>query len=262
MSGFDKDWLTLREPADLRARDPQLLATAIGAIERAAHPCVLDIGCGTGSTYRALRAGLTTDVRWRLLDHDEGLLAEAESRHGGRSLSFIRGDLDDLSSLSINGLAIVTASAFFDLCSADFIHRFVRHLEANGVGLYAALNYDGEMDWVVGHPLDDRVRDAFNRHQKTDKGFGPAAGPDAWASLAAELEVRGFRVQTAASPWILSGSDAPLQRLFLKGVVDAVSETGIIAAAPLEDWHRFRLDAIDRQGSSCRVGHQDVFGIP
>ena len=55
MSGFDKDWLTLRESADLRARDPQLLATAIGAIERAAHPCVLDIGCGTGSTYRALR---------------------------------------------------------------------------------------------------------------------------------------------------------------------------------------------------------------
>src|SRR5690606_36797679 len=92
MSGCDKDWLSRREPAGLRARYPQLLATAIGAIERAAHPCVIDIGCGTGSTYRALRAGLTTDVRWRLLDHDEGLLAEAESRHGGRSLFIIRGD--------------------------------------------------------------------------------------------------------------------------------------------------------------------------
>ena len=53
MSGFSADWLTLREPADHRARNPALveaLARHLGG--RAVR--VTDLGCGTGSNLRAL----------------------------------------------------------------------------------------------------------------------------------------------------------------------------------------------------------------
>ncbi len=261
MSGFDKDWLALREPADERARDRQLQDTAIRIIKATVYPTVLDIGCGTGATYRALGAGSGANVRWRLFDHDKSLLAEAKRRHQGKMISFIKGDLSDLSSLPSDVHTLVTAFAFFDLCSAPYIDGFASQVKDNCRGVYATLNYDGEISWSVPHRLDGVVNAAFNRHQKSDKGFAPAAGPDAWQVLAGSLTARGFHVSTAASPWILSKIDVPLQQAFLGGVVNAVAETREIAEDLLKEWYRFRVDLICEGKCSCRVGHQDILAV-
>jgi len=261
MSGFDIHWLDLREPADRRAREAGLLTTAVETIGQAGMARVLDIGCGTGSTYRMLGTRLQSAVQWQLLDRDPGLLAEAERRHGGDAVAFVEGDLTELGRLPLEGATLVTASALFDLCSADFIARFAHRLRQANVGLYAALNYDGEMSWSHPHPLDDEVVKAFNAHQGRDKGFGIAAGPDAWNILAANLQVQGFRVMTAASPWILEVRDTELQRSLLGGVLEAVAEEGNLSAKDLEDWHAYRVAAITSPESSCRVGHQDVLAL-
>ncbi|MEO9788899.1 MAG: methyltransferase type 11, partial [Aurantimonas coralicida] len=55
MSGFDTNWLDLREPADGAARDTGLLQGAVAWLEGAGDaPLAVDLGCGTGSTLRAV----------------------------------------------------------------------------------------------------------------------------------------------------------------------------------------------------------------
>lgn len=260
MSGFDKDWLALREPVDRRSRDAGLLERAVTAVGKDAH--ILDIGCGTGSTYRTLADRLPAAAAWTLFDYDERLLAEARRRHPAAGIDFLQGDLNDIASLPLEGAAMVTASALFDLCSPAFIDRFVARLREKDVGLYAALNYDGEMRWSIAHPLDEAVTEAFNDHQRTDKGFGTSAGPEAWQVLAERLEAKGFQVSTATSPWIMGAEDAELQRMFLSGVAQAVREAARLSGDELADWYQFRLASVDATDSSCRVGHQDVLALP
>ena len=55
MSGFDADWLTLRAPADVAARNPQLLSRLAGWAEAKGRLSILDLGCGTGATQRSRR---------------------------------------------------------------------------------------------------------------------------------------------------------------------------------------------------------------
>ncbi|MFN7104015.1 MAG: class I SAM-dependent methyltransferase, partial [Pseudorhizobium sp.] len=209
MSGFDKEWLALREPVDRRSRDTALLERTVAVIGNEGR--ILDIGCGTGSTYRTLADKLSPATVWTLFDYDERLLAEARRRHPDDGITFLQGDLNDIASLPLEGTAMVTASALFDLCSPAFIDRFVARLREKNVGLYGALNYDGEMRWSVVHPLDEAVTETFNDHQRTDKGFGTSAGPEAWQVLAGRLEAEGFQVSTATSPWIMGAEDAELQ---------------------------------------------------
>jgi SAM-dependent methyltransferase len=260
MSGFNKDWLALREPVDRRSRDPGLLERAVAVVGEGGR--ILDIGCGTGSTYRTLVDRLSPATTWTLFDYDERLLAEAERRHPAAGIDFLQGDLNDIASLPLEGTAMVTASALFDLCSPAFINRFVAGLREKNGGLYAALNYDGEMRWSIAHPLDEAVTEVFNDHQRTDKGFGMSAGPEAWQVLAERLEAEGFQVSTATSPWIMDAEDADLQRMFLSGVAQAVREAARLSEDALTDWCEFRLASIEATDSSCRVGHQDVLALP
>jgi trans-aconitate methyltransferase len=261
MSGFDKTWLALREPVDQRSRDLGLLEQAAALLNGSEVRAVFDIGCGTGSTYRSLSPKIGWEVSWTLLDHDAGLLAEAARRHPAAGLAFLRSDLNDLAALPLAGKKLVTASAFFDLCSTDYIFRLVERMAEEGIALYAALNYDGGMHWSVKHPLDQAVMHAFNKHQQTDKGFGAAAGPQAWRDLSQLLRERGYSVTIAASPWLMGRDDADLQREFLQGVVRAVREGGALHPSDLTEWHSFRLESIPATASLCRVGHQDILAF-
>ena len=260
MSGFDKDWLALREPADARARDESLLTAAIEAAENASAAAILDIGCGTGSTFRALSPRLGKPAHFRLFDHDRRLLDEARRLHGD-TVDLIQGDLNDIGALPLAEVSLVTASALFDLCSEQFIRRFVAHVMQRGASLYAALNYDGRMRWSKPHPLDEAVLASFNAHQLSDKGFGLSLGPRAWETLADCLRENGYTVRTAESPWTMAADHRELQRLFLDGMVRAVYEYGQLDESEIRDWADFRRKMVDREGSLCQVGHQDILAI-
>ena len=131
MSRFSMDWLNLREAADLRARNADLMSQAARWLETgsssAAGQTVVDLGAGTGSTLRAF-SSLASPVRkslvWRLVDYDVELLAEARRRHGGSYLlETVALDLSDIASLPLQGARLITASALFDLVSGQFIEN-------------------------------------------------------------------------------------------------------------------------------------------
>ena len=263
MSGFDKDWLALREPADRAARDERLVEGLACYLEKMERPRLLDIGCGTGSTLRSLSEHVPEETSWLLLDNDPLLLAEASRRAGtDRRIEFRVHDLADLDALPLDGVSVVTASALFDLCSERFCAALADRLAEEGCGLYAALNYDGVMRWSPQHPLDDRMTDFFNRHQRTDKGFGPALGPDATACLAGQLTSRGFTVATGESPWQLDGRTAALHAELLKSLREPLVAAGDFPETTVDEWLEFRLDAISRPGASCLVGHRDLLALP
>ncbi|WP_395516666.1 methyltransferase domain-containing protein [Pseudorhizobium flavum] len=263
MSGFDKDWLALRETADQATRDMGLveeLATYLQGMDR---PFILDIGCGTGSTLRSLKDHLPRYAGWLLLDYDPLLLEEASRRAGTNAhVTFRQHDLNDINALPLEGVSVVTASALFDLCSDGFCAALADRLAAAGCGLYAALNYDGVMRWSPEHPLDGQMTDLFNRHQRTDKGFGPALGPDATACLAKHLKARGFTVTTAESPWRLDQSSAALQTEFLGGLRQPLLEASELPDTTIDNWLDFRLAAIGTPGASCLIGHCDLLALP
>jgi SAM-dependent methyltransferase len=259
MSGFDTAWLDLREPADAAARDAGLLAAAASHLD-AVGGDVLDLGCGTGATFRALAPVLERRLRWRLLDNDPALLDEARRRGSGETeLVAIQADLGDVEALLLDGVGLVTASALLDLVSERWIERLAQRLVHAGVGFYAALNYDGSMAWEEPHPLDATVLRAFNAHQATDKGLGPALGPAAARTAGDSFRRLGCAVAVASSPWRLGPAELELQRRLIAGITDAVVEMGVAPIAA-DGWRAARMAAASRSG--CTVGHDDLLVLP
>ncbi|MBN6150218.1 methyltransferase domain-containing protein [Xanthomonas sp. AmX2] len=258
MSGFSAAWLDLREPADRAARDPALLQAVAGHLHHRSRVTVLDLGCGSGASVRALAPSLPATQRWRLLDHDPALLALACTRIGDAvPVQAHAQDLRALDALPLDSADLVTASALFDLAGHDWIDALAARLQQAGAALYAALNYDGTMQWTPALDDDAAVLAAFNAHQRRDKGLGQALGPDAARELARRLAARGFQVRSAPSPWRLRPDQAELHRALLRGIAEAVRETGQLPDHALQAWLAQRLALADR--AECVVGHVDLF---
>lgn len=275
MSGFSPDWLALREPADHAARAPDIANAVATHFAGRDHVTIVDLGCGSGSNLRALAAGFPKRQTWRLVDWDHDLLhaargtlvafaEQAESRgddlhihHAGADITvhFEQADLArDLDRVLDGPADLVTATAFFDLVSTDWIEAICDGLKARKVPLYAVLTYDGRESWQPPHSGDAVVLAAFHAHQGRDKGFGPAAGPYAAATLARTLEDRGFAVRQAESPWQLGADRRELMAELVEGVAAAVTETGLVPADVLRSWREARL-----AGATCMIGHVDLF---
>ncbi|WP_225772803.1 hypothetical protein [Inquilinus sp. Marseille-Q2685] len=252
MTSFPIAWLDLREPADHAARNPTLRSAAASLVE--AGGLIVDLGCGAGSTVRALQPHLSPSARWRLVDHDAAALREAGRRTGAAAETVLydlsRGDPP------IEGAALVTASALLDLVSEAWVERLADALTARRCPFYAALSYDGRLSFDPAHPGDQAMVAALNAHQRTDKGFGPALGPEGAKALAAALRSRGFRVRVEESPWRLGPGDAELVAALLPGIAEVAAGWGGIAAAEVEGWLEFRrARAAD---GHCLIGHVDV----
>jgi len=121
--------------------------------------------------------------------------------------------------------------------------------------LYAILTYDGRETWLPPHMADAAVLAAFHAHQKSDKGFGVAAGPDAAAYLGKALEQRSFYVMRGSSPWLLQQGE--LLRQLAQGAAQAVTETGRVPSEDLAAWRVARESA-----TACEIGHMDLFAKP
>lgn len=249
--GFSADWLALREPSDHAVRDAGLLQRAVSAA--GLNPVILDLGCGTGSTVRALAPLLPKSSHWRLVDNDQELLALA-GEAAGNYATLHRQDLSDIDSLPLAGVTLVTASALIDLVSRQWLEQLAERLS---VPVYFALSYDGVMNWQPEHPLDSAVTAAFNSHQRTDKGFGAALGPDSVAVASDVFRAHGFEVLVAQSPWRLGVSEAALQKELVAGISQAANEFGLQGA---ELWGSERIATAGQ--TFCQIGHGDILAIP
>ncbi|HEV2570656.1 MAG TPA: class I SAM-dependent methyltransferase [Beijerinckiaceae bacterium] len=278
MNGFSAEWLALREPIDHRSINEELRAELLAWVGQRAHVRIADLGSGSGSNLRGLAPLLPKSQHWRLMDHDEALLDHAnlaitawadefagdDDRISVRikdkklTLDFVQADLaEEPAAVFDEPLDLVTASAFFDLVSEEWIDDFCRELAARKLPLYAVLTYDGTETWTPPHEADAAMLAAFHAHQGRDKGFGAAAGPQAAAILRRALERHGYRVSTGDSPWLLERPHRALIAELAKGSAAAVRETGQVAPEQVEAWLAAR-----REASACEIGHIDLFALP
>lgn len=278
MSGFSPDWLALREPADHAARNPQVLAAVGSAFADRPSLSIVDLGSGTGSNLRGSYGALPARQHWTLVDADPRLLSVArrklaewadEAQEQGEELVLRKADRTltvdfrqaDLTSELEWVLGwqpdLVTAAALFDLGSSRWLERFVASLVSTGLPLYTVLTYDGRETWEPPHAEDPRMLAAFHHHQHGDKGFGPAAGPEATELLAQAFRRAGCAVTVGESPWRLGAAEADLIGELAAGIAAAVAETGHVAPEAIAGWLEAR-----RCAASVRVGHQDLWARP
>lgn len=280
MSGFSPEWLALREPADHRSRCTDVADAVRRTFARHASMRVVDLGCGTGSNLRATSALLPVRQIWTLVDYDARLLAAArtsltawadraratddvlhlEKADRRLEVHFRQADANkDLDgALGPEGTPaadLVTASAFFDLCSRDYMDRFALAVARRKARFYTVLTYNGEQGWTPPHAADAELTAAFHHHQTSDKGFGPAAGPMAARALAEAFRAAGYGVREGDSPWILGASEQRLVTELATGFAAAVEETGEVPVTTVKAWR-----AVTRTGA--RVGHTDTLAEP
>ena len=98
---------------------------------------------------------------------------------------------------------------------------------------------------------------AFNEHQDTDKGFGPAAGARAADVLAQRLSDAGYAVSTATSPWLLGAGDRELMSELAGGIAMAAHETHAVVPEETEEWLSER-----QRAAGASIGHTDLLAVP
>jgi len=179
------------------------------------------------------------------------------------TLRLVQTDLaDDLAACDFPDGGLVTASALLDLVSEAWLDSLARRcLEVRAPVLFT-LSYDGRIDFLPGEADDPLVRDLVNRHQRTDKGFGPALGPAAADAGKAVFEALGYRVELGPSDWQLGPAQGPLQEALVSGWFEAALEMAPEEKARLISWRSAREDAIRAGRSELVVGHQDLLGMP
>jgi hypothetical protein len=282
MNDFSLEWLRAREPADHRARSPEIAKAVARLFADKPNITIADLGSGLGSNLRALAPMLPCDQAWRLIDHDPHMLAAARdelarwapARDNGNALVLERDGRRIEVTTQCLDLAhgidtvfaprpdLVTAAALFDLVSADWIDKLADAAAHHEAPVYAVLTYDGDDSGDPAHPLDEAMLAALHVHQHRNKGFGPAAGPDAVDIMHRAFASRRFDVHIAPSPWILGDDDSAMLTMLGDGVIQAVRETGLVTTDELREWRRFHMPDNRWRGVRWTVGHVDLLAVP
>lgn len=265
MTDFSAEWLALREPVDARARNADVCDAVVSYFQDRPQLSILDIGSGTGSTLRALEPRLGASQRWRLVDHDADLLARATALLGAAGKSFETTPFNFSHSIEplLEGVTdLVTASALFDLVSDLWLVDFTHSIATRRMPVYIALTYDGRVQLSPDDDLDAFILKAFNSHQLTDKGFGPALGYQAASRAIGLLEASGYKVVQGRSDWVATSADRSFLSSLLRGWADVAHDTRLLDASDIAAWLDRRLRALNAGGLTVRVGHVDFFAYP
>jgi methyltransferase family protein len=262
---FAAEWLALREPYDLAARNREVVDAVVDGVADDPAIAIVDLACGTGSTLRALSPHLGPRQSWRLADNDIGLLARAAGNAEPPRVSVTPMAVDlarDLEAALDGAVDLVTTSALLDLVSAEWLERLAVEAAARRLPVYAALTYDGHASLEPAERLDAAVIAAVNRHQRGDKGFGPALGPAAADAAIAGFEAVGYAVMQGPSDWVFGHDDREIQNEVLVGWAAAAREIGGVAQHDIIDWLTRRRAHVTAGRSAMRVGHIDFFARP
>jgi hypothetical protein len=220
---------------------------------------IVDLGTGTGSNVRYLAPRLGGEQEWLLIDRDPDLLAEARRQLPDLRIDTRAMDLGRLEDADLfTGRHLVTASALLDLVSEDWLHVLARRCRDAGAAVLFALTYNGESRCMPAEPEDTTVRILMNRHQLTDKGFGPAAGPRAAAAAARAFAAVGYKVRRETTTWDLAPGQDALQRELIEGLAHAAREISPDQTATIDGWLARRLNHVARGVSRIRVSHEDL----
>jgi hypothetical protein len=283
MGDFSTDWLTLREPLDQRSRAVSLTERLMVWRKAFDELTIFDLGTGTGSNVRYLLPKLKGRQHWLLIDNDPALLKHLKYRMAPWAKEIGLQLNQDRDNLSINGTAcdcfltnypldlrdgleqcpqkphLVTASAFLDLVSSAWLDRVAHYCQRVGAGFSVTLTYDGTILWEPTDEDDEWIRHTVNAHQHTDKGFGPALGPDGASYAATCFQRYGYQVYTQSSDWQLGAKANALQLALAMGYAEAAKQQKPTSSLSIERWLARRKHAIATSQSRLTVGHTDLF---
>ena len=301
MTGFNADWLALREPFDAAARALAwpTLSPLVAALRRhttadAAAPLrVLDLACGSGTNLRALAPRLGGQQSWRLVDHDPALLAALPQAMASwaqqQGYRFDSGDAagasmriagpgfavdlhtqcadlgSGLDTVAIDQHDLITASALLDLASARWIDTLVHHASGAGAAVFCALTVAGRIEWDPPDAADAQVHRLFALHQQRDKGFGPALGPAAGAFAIGGLAATHYAVLQANSDWVIDAAGgAPNAQSMLIALLQGMADAAIAQQPDAGDlMHAWQGRRMAMMGrTQLRVGHVDFMAMP
>jgi len=264
MSSFSAEWLELREPFDISARDDELANYFLAQVAQGAQVGpIVDLGAGTGSNIsrlRSLAAKLGHQLSWRHVDNDGYLLALARQRFSGDgAVTIAQLDIALALDAALQGASAVTCAALLDLVSAAWINQLADRLASGRLPLLALLSYDGRMQWSLADASDAVLAQAFHRDMLSDQGFGPALGRAAAFALAAALTARGAITQLRDSYWRIAASDSAM----LTAMNASLSAAALRAAhdkerSAIEAWSARRARQIAGGEVSLVVGHQEL----
>lgn len=289
VTGFSLDWLRLRAPADRAARDLNLARRFAAALRRPGERPLrlVDLGSGTGANARALAPLIGGDQDWLLVDDDAALLEACAAEHiawaaregwrversgdavlveaEGARWRFAPRRIDIARAL---GAALaespdgITFGALADLVSAGWIDDLAVEIERRRVPLLSALAADGRRRWQPPDATDEALRDAVHRHQRRDKGFGPALGGAATVYLGARMAAAGCAVTTAASDWRLDAGQSGLLAAVIDAERGAASAERPEAAARFAAWAERRHAQLAARSLSLMLGQRDLLAVP
>ena len=260
---FSAQWLSLREPYDIAARNDAVLSAVVDAFADRSSIAVVDLGCGTGATLRAISARLTSRQHWRLVDNDLGLLARAAGAGTPPKINVLTRPVDLVRDLELAleaPLDLVTTSALLDLVSSEWLDRLIIETAARRLPVYAALTFDGRVTMEPSEGLDHELIAAFKAHQRSDKGFGPALGPAAGERLAGRFAHFGHTVVEGRSDWMLGPKDASLQDAVF--CAWAALNTVRLRSDATANWLALRRTHLAEGRSRLQIGHADMFARP
>jgi hypothetical protein len=289
MSSFSIDWLNLREPIDAVSRSRRLsaaLALACRPPDEKSLPLqVIDLGAGTGANLRYLAPILGGRQEWLLVDRDPLLLEALERRvrvwadssgarldGSGRNLTVVAPGFEclvrtaamdlaiDLDRLAVPYGALVCASALLDLVSEGWLRRLGQICAKAAASVCFALNYDGRISCNPVEPEDSEIRELFNMHQLTDKGFGSALGPGCTGLAERVFSAAGYQTHIESSDWHTGPDDRALQYAVAGGWFDAACEIQPGRRVELQKWLQRRYALIESGQCELIVGHGDLAG--
>ena len=186
--------------------------------------------------------------------------ALAIARPGGAILVGLRaGELARDRLPGRDGVAGVSAAALLDLTSAAWLDAFAAR--CRGMPLLMALSFDGRLVFEPAAEEDGEICRRFIAHQRTDKGFGPALGPDAAAHLAGRLAAAGCAVSAGGTP--TGGSAPPTAPCSGRrsGHLDATRDDAAHGRR-LERWATSRGAQLAAGELRLTVGHVDLLALP
>ena len=262
---FTAGWLELREPYDRRARNAAVLDAVVAALAGRPSVTIVDLACGTGSTFRALMPRIKSRQNWRLVDNDLSLLARApQSSPPDVNVTTVPVDLSrDLEAALDGPVDLVTTSALLDLVSDEWL----RAARGRDRGAAAA--------GLCGAELR-RARRARRRPMPPTRRSSPRSTSISAATRASvrrsgrrRRRPRSSASSASAMRWCRARptgcsrpQDREIQIEMLSGWAAAAREIGDLPLADVIGWLTRRRDLVAAGRSSIRVGHVDFFARP
>ena len=260
-------WLALREPADAAARSTELVRELRSSLSTSRPLIVHDLGSGTGSMARWLAPQLPGAQHWVLHDRDVDLLSLASAdppaaAQDGAPVTWETRS-DDITRLDVLADAgLVTASALLDMLTRAELDRLVATVAGARCSALLALSVVGRVELAPEDPLDQRVGEAFNAHQRRETRTGRLLGPDAAAAAVEGFTGRGLEVRVRASPWRLGPHHAALVEEWLVGWLEAAYEQEAALRAGARPYAQRRLEEAAAGRLSAVVQHEDLLVMP